>query len=343
MRKNSRAGSNIVFRAFIILIIGTMAMVTAYLAITNFGHGLGKVFGQEEIENAGQTLTNYEESKAIYINDQKYLPDPDVYTFLLGGVDKFGTVTESDSYVNDEQIDFLAVIAYDKNKNTCKILIINRDTMMDVPVLGLGGKSAGTAHEQIALSHTYGSGLKDSAENTVNAVESLLGGITVDNYAIMKMDAIPVLNDMVGGVQVALTEDLTVINPGFVPETTVTLTGDLALQFIRRRMDVSDGTNLSRIRRQEQYINGFYNNLRLRVAENGNFLVKAFGAVEAYLTTDCDYVQMNEFQNYIKTYPEATIITMAGEARQGPEFIEFYPDQANLTQLTVDLFYKKVE
>jgi anionic cell wall polymer biosynthesis LytR-Cps2A-Psr (LCP) family protein len=352
MRKNSRAGSNFVFRAFIILIIGTIAVVTAYLAVTNFGHDLGKVFGQEEIENAGQTLTNYEESKAIYINDQKYLPDPDVYTFLLGGVDKFGTVTESDSYLNDEQIDFLALIAYDKIENTCKILIINRDTMMDVPVLGLGGKSAGTAHEQIALSHTYGSGLKDSAENTVNAVETLLGGITVDNYAIMKMDAIPVLNDMVGGVQVVITEDLSVIDPSFVPatpetwETPVTpvnLTGDLALQFIRRRMDVSDGTNLSRIRRQEQYINGFYNNLRLRVAENGNFLVKAFAAVEAYLTTDCDYVQMNEFQNYIKTYPEATIYTMAGEARQGSEFIEFYPDQGNLTQLTVDLFYKKVE
>jgi len=340
---NSRTSSNIVFRAFVILIISTIAIVTAYLAITNFGHKFGKVFGQEEIENAGQTLTDYEESKAIYINDQKYLPDPDVYTFLLGGVDKFGTVAESDSYVNNEQIDFLALIAYDKNKNTCKILIINRDTMLEVPVLGLGGKSAGTAFEQIALSHTYGSGLKDSAENTVNAVEKLLGGITVDNYAIMKMDAIPVLNDMVGGVQVALTEDLTAIDPSFLPETTVALNGDLALQFIRRRMDVSDGTNLSRIRRQEQYINGFYNNLRLRVAENGNFLVKAFAAVEDYLITDCDYVKLNEFQNYIKTYPEATIYTMVGEARQGPQFIEFYPDQGNLTQVTVDLFYKPAE
>ena len=340
------------FRTFVILIIGTVAVVTAYLAVTNFGHEFGQVFGQEKIENAGQTLTNYEESKAIYIGEQKYLPDPDVYTFLLGGVDKFGTVTESDSYINNEQIDFLALIAYDKNKNSCKILIINRDTMMEVPVLGLGGKSAGTAFEQIALSHTYGSGLKDSAENTVNAVEKLLGGITVDNYAIMKMDAIPILNDMVGGVQVVITEDLSVIDPSFVPanpeisetpETAVHLTGYLALQFIRRRMDVADGTNLSRIRRQEQYINGFYNNLRLRVAENGNFLVKAFGTVEDYLTTDCDYVKMNEFQNYIKTYPEAAIFTMAGEARQGPEFIEFYPDQGNLTQVTVDLFYKPAE
>lgn len=311
-------------------------IVTAYLAVTIFGQ-------EEEITNAGQTLTDYEESKAIYINDQKYLPDPDVYTFLLGGVDKFGTVAETDSYINNEQIDFLSLIAYDKNKNTCKILVINRDTMMDVPVLGLGGRSAGTSFEQIALSHTYGTGLKDSAENTVNAVEKLLGGITVDNYAIMKMDAIPILNDMVGGVTIAFTEDLTTIDPSFLAESTVTLNGDMALQFVRRRIDVSDGTNLSRIRRQEQYINGFYNNLRLRVSENSNFLVKAFGDVEDYLITDCDYVKLNEFQNYIKTYPEATLYSMAGEARPGVEFIEFYPDQANLTQLTLDLFYKKAE
>ncbi|WP_169314675.1 LCP family protein [Acetobacterium woodii] len=323
--------------------LAMIVIVTAYLAVTIFGQQLKQVFGQEEIANAGQTVTNYEESKAIYINGQKYLPDPDVYTFLLGGVDKFGTVAESDSYLNNEQIDFISVIAYDKNKNTCKILIINRDTMMEVPVLGLGGKSAGTAFEQIALSHTYGSGLKDSAENTVDAVEKLLGGITVGNYAIMKMDAIPVLNDMVGGVSLTLTENLPQMDPSFIAGSTVTLKGDLALQFIRRRIDVSDGTNLARIRRQEQYINGFYNNLRLKVSENGNFLVKAFGSVEDYLTTDCDYVQMNEFQNYIKTYPEATIYTMAGEARKGAEFIEFYPDQTNLTQLTVDLFYKQAE
>jgi LCP family protein required for cell wall assembly len=333
---NSKTGSSIVIRVAIMIVLGTITMVAAYLAITFLGQ-------EEEISAAGQTLTNYEESKAIYINNQKYLPDPDVYTFLLGGVDKFGTVAESDSYINNEQIDFMALIAYDKKKNTCKILIINRDTMMDVPVLGLGGRSAGTAYEQIALSHTYGSGLKDSAENTVNAVENLLGGITVDNYAIMKMDAIPVLNDMVGGVTVTMTEDLPQIDPTFLAGSTVNLKGDLALQFVRRRIDVSDGTNLARIQRQAQYINGFYNNLRLKVSESNTFLAKAFGDVEAYMTTDCDYVRLNEFQNYIKSYPEAAVYTMPGEARLGEKYMEFYPDQTSLTQLTVDLFYKKVD
>ena len=88
MRKKSSANNNIIFRVFVVFILSTILGVTAYLAVTTFGK-------EEEIENAGQTLTDYEESKAIYLNDLKYLPNPDVYTFFLGGVDKFGVDRKS--------------------------------------------------------------------------------------------------------------------------------------------------------------------------------------------------------------------------------------------------------
>ncbi|WKY43085.1 LCP family protein [Eubacteriaceae bacterium ES2] len=337
MRMNNRISRNIIFQAIIILIFSAILVVSAYLLISYLGH-------EDEIAYAGQTLTDYNEMKAITIDGVKYLPDPDVYTVLLGGVDKFGDVVESGSYKNDEQIDFISLIAYDTEANTCKILMINRDTMTDVPVLGLGGRSAGTSYEQIALSHTYGTGTKDSAENTVNAVENLLGGITIDNYAIMKMDAIPILNDLVGGVTVTMPEDLTQIDPSFTAGSQVTLKGDLSLQFVRRRIDVSDGTNLARINRQQQYINGFYNNLRASVSQSSNFLATAFGEIDDYLVTNCDYIQIEEFENYIKSYPEATVYSLSGEAIQGDNlYIEFYPDEEQLQKLTVDLFYEKAE
>ncbi|WKY46453.1 LCP family protein [Eubacteriaceae bacterium ES3] len=337
MRIRHSISSNIIFRIIIILVLSAVILVTAYLGISYLGH-------EEEIAYAGQTLTDYDELKAITIDGVKYLPDPDVYTVLLGGVDKFGDAVESGSYKNDEQIDFISLIAYNTEENTCKILVVNRDTMTDVPVLGLGGRSAGTLYEQIALSHTYGTGLKDSAENTVNAVESLLGGITIDNYAIMKMDAIPILNDMVGGVTVTLTDDMTVIDPTFTEDTTVTLMGDQALKFVRQRWYVSDNSNLARIGRQELYINGFYHNLKASSTGNNSFLANAFGAIDDYLVTNCDYVKIGEFQNYIQSYPEAQVYSLSGETKQGSDdYIEFYPDKASLNQLTVDLFYEVAE
>lgn len=336
MRRKSKAKTKTVFQLFVLLILTIILSVTAYLALSVLGQ-------KEEIIDAGKTLTNYQETKAIYVNEVKYLPDPDVYTFFIGGLDHFGTVDESDAYRNDEQIDLLALIVYHKSENTCKILMIDRNTMMDVPILGLDDQNGGSTFEQIALAHTYGSGLKDSAENTTLAVGKLLSDISVDNYAMIKMDVIPILNDMVGGVSLDIDEDLTAISENYYNSATVTLSGDLALEFISSRSDVDEASKMGRIQRQEQYVNAFYNRLRERIIEDGNFLVRAFGQLEDSITTDCDYVKLNQFQNYIKTYPEATLYSMAGESRLGPEYIEFYPDEGNLMQLTVDLFYKQVQ
>lgn len=319
------------------IILAVFFAVTALLAVAYF-------FSQwkakdSNIANAGTTITNYEESRAIYIGDTRYLPDPDIFTFLLVGVDKLGAVEESNSYNNNEQADFIALIAYDKNKNTCKILHINRDTMADVPVLGIAGKKAGTAFEQIALAHTYGDGTKVSARNTVSAIETLLGGITINNYAVMKMDAVKIINDEVGGVPVEITEDLTAIDPSFVKGATVNLLGDTALQYIRRRTDVSDGTNLSRMTRQQAYILSFYNQLKSKLGSNNRFISDTFFEANDYIVTDCDFARLNELQEYISNFPDATIYEIPGDAKMGDEYVEYYVDEDKLKQLCVDLFY----
>lgn len=45
------------------------------------------------------------------------------------------------------------------------------------------------------------------AENTVDAVSTLLKGQKVDGYAMINMSAIQVVNDMVGGVTVTIEGD----------------------------------------------------------------------------------------------------------------------------------------
>ena len=45
------------------------------------------------------------------------------------------------------------------------------------------------------------------AENTVDAVSTLLGGHKIDGFAMVNMSAIEVVNDMVGGVTVTIEDD----------------------------------------------------------------------------------------------------------------------------------------
>ena len=64
----------------------------------------------------------------------------------------------------------------------------------------------------IAIQHGYGDGAEISDEATVNAVSNLLYSTPVYRYAAMNMSAIETINDAVGGVQVEILEDMTIIS-----------------------------------------------------------------------------------------------------------------------------------
>lgn len=317
----------------------TLSVVAVAVAVTSVLY----FTKDDKIEQAGETVTDFDETRAIYLNDKRYLPDKDIVTFMIAGLDKTGPVKEIGSIKNDTRADFLAVVAYDTNKNTCKILHINRDTMTDVPVIGSAGQNEGTKFQQLALSYTYGDGLKQSAGNTVKAVEKLLGGIDIKNYVAVQMDASKMLNDKIGGVPVEITEDLTSISPEMRPGKTVTLKGDMAVEYLKRMLDVADGTNASRMKRQQGYILSFYNKLKTVIANDKQFIKSSFADVADYIVTDCDFARVSELQAYVEAFPEATIHEIQGEMKTVDGQIEFHPDKEKLKELCVELFYKEAE
>ena len=147
--------------------------------------------------------------------------------------------------------------------------------MTDVPVLGIGGRPAGSVYGQLALAHTFGTGLEDSCDNTVKAVSDLLLGAPIDHYMALNMDAIPIANDAVGGVTVKVTDDFSAIDPS-LPMGEVTLRGEQATTFIRTRKGLGDQLNLSRMQRQKVYMEGFLEALRAKRAGSDSFLLKMY-------------------------------------------------------------------
>ena len=126
---------------------------------------------------------------------------------MVAGIDEYGPVVSSESYNNSGEADMVSLLIFDETNETIHMLSLNRDTMLEIPVLGIGGKQAGTIHGQLALAHTYGSGLEDSAKNLRDTVSDFLYGLNINYYVTMNMDAISVLNDAVGGVRVTVADD----------------------------------------------------------------------------------------------------------------------------------------
>ena len=115
------------------------------------------------------------------------------------------------------------LLVFDENARECTVLYLYRATMLNMDVLGVRGEYAGTAYGQLALAHTYGTGLEDSCQNVKNTLMKYIHGLTIDYYVAMNMDAIPVLNDAVGGVTVTVVDDFSKVNP------TITM-GELTLR-----------------------------------------------------------------------------------------------------------------
>ena len=263
----------------------------------------------------------------------------DVDTFLIMGVDQFSDAAPSNSYNNDRCADFLLLLVIDHATKQCSAIQINRDTMAEISVLGIGGKKVGTVTQQITLAHTYGTGEQDSCRNTARAVSGLLGGLEIDHYVCLTMDAVAVLNDLVGGVTLTVEEDLTPIHPSFVKGQTITLNSDQALLYVRHRSELEDSSNASRMKRQAQYMQALYPAVLDYISENEEFLTDVVSDLADYTTSDCSVNELEKTLDILTSYERGLVYSLDGDYSVG-EYVEFYPDEDYLKQLVVELFCK---
>jgi LCP family protein required for cell wall assembly len=285
--------------------------------------------GQEEMPVATKTITR---------NGIDYFPRQDITVLLVMGIDEEGPVKDSGSYRNNGEADMVALLILDQSDETYTVLSLNRDMMLQMPALGIGGKAAGTFYGQLALSHTYGSGLADSAENTRKTVSDLLYGIVIDHYVAMNMDAIGILNDAVGGVKVTVTDDFSQVDSSLTMGE-VTLNRQQALHFVRTRKDVGNQLNLSRMERHKEYLLGLTAALGEKLHTSESFTVEIYEEMSPYMVTDCSVNAISGLLQRCADYTLKGIVSVEGENKLGEEFYEFYADAEKLDALILQLFY----
>lgn len=271
-----------------------------------------------------------------------YAPKQDQETMLLIGMDKMDPLEASESYNNNAQSDFLLLAIFDNTKETTTLLHINRDTMAQIPVLGVTGQPAGSITGQLALAHTYGSGLQDSCVNTVNAVSDFLYGIKIDHYVAMTMGAVPYINDLVGGVPVTVLDDFSGIDDSLVEGETITLKGEQALHYVRIRSGLEDSSNLNRMKRQQQYLESMAKQIG-KLDENFSVSPQQISTISKYIISDCSIDTLSRMAEQFVDYPLQEMQDIQGEAIVGEEYMEFYADEAALQEQILDLFYEVKE
>lgn len=278
--------------------------------------------------------------ESVRYNGREYVLRDGIETLLILGLDKTER-GDPDSYNNDSAADFILLLVIDNENASVSAIRVNRDTMADINVLGVAGETIGTVRRQIALAHTYGNGRELSCRNTADAVSGLLMNAEIRHYLSVTMEAVPVYNDLVGGVEVVVEDDFSAVDDTLVQGETVLLNGEQALTFIRARSELPDATNRNRMERQKQYLEGLYAQTKSRLRENADFAVEAAVKIAGYMISDYSGERLEHLLKKISGYELSELIDIGGEYREGEKYMEFIPDGDSVEEIVIRCFYRE--
>jgi len=240
------------------------------------------------------------------------------------------------------QADFLQLVSIDKVGRTVSVIHIDRDTLTPIRIYGPFGDYAGERTTQICLSYAYGDTQQHSCENAVWAVSRLLGGIPIRGYMVMDAGGIAAVNDALGGVRVTLQDDFTHLDPEMAKGRTLTLRGRQAEYYVRGRIGVGAGTNLSRMARQKTFAEGANERLLEGMARDMNYIGDVLERTAAHIATDLPRGWLINTAYASRAYARTGIHGISGIHGIGEDgFVTFTPDPDSLGELLTSFFFEE--
>ena len=305
--------------------------------------GSGQAADSEYYPDTEETVEKWQEGVVSY-NGKHYVYNPNINVYLFLGIDKDGPVEPAKDYISGGQSDAIFLLVTNSDTKELSIVSIHRNTMTQIEVFNRAGTSLGMRQLQLCLQHGYGDGRKYSCILASKAVSRLMYNLPMNGYMAINMGGIPLMNDAIGGVTVEVLEDLSYPSEGvdLVKGEVVTLSGREAYYYLRGRdLETFDSASM-RLRRQEQYIAGFFSKLHESVGTNSTAMIDIYSSIKSYLETDMDVSEiLKEIAGY--EYKPENLYTVPGKAQMGEQFEEFIVDQDALYEMILEVFYKEVQ
>ncbi len=311
------------------------------------GAGSGKpALEMEAVDRTGpEDGTEWEEGWIRY-NGEIYEYNEDMLTILLLGIDKMEKVSPSTDGVSGGQSDAIFLLAADTDKKTISLIGVNRDTIVDVLMPGIGKNGENLVYpSQIAVQHGFGDGMEGSCELTEKAVSRLFYDLPIHGYASFNMGGIAALNDALGGVDVEVLEDLTKKNKKWEKGAQVHLEGEDAFWYVKWRDTSVFESARGRLARQKQYLGAFADKAVSATKKDITLPVTLYRELKDYIVTDISIDEMAFLAGELSGYEfdGEAIYTLEGETVSDGKHEQFYPDMDALKDLMIRVYYRPVD
>ena len=322
------------------LIITVCAFAGAVFAVTKM---ISKPKDDTETTTYSKQNNN---ASTLYFDGKNYKIKDNMEVILIMGIDDREDIGSSQFAIHNSQADVLYVYAVDHKNKTYQAIQLNRETMTGIQTYNADGTKDTIAEAQICLAHSYGKTEQGRCLNTVDAVSGLLFNMRVDHYISLRMDAISILNDQVGGVTVTVPAGLEAADPAFKEGAKVKLQGNQAELFVRSRMSLENDTNEFRMERQQIFMKAWMEQANAKMDSDSGFALGLVLSLSDYMTSDMPANALSDLANQLKEYENLGTVKTIGETLLESEakisaFREYYVDSDDLERKVIELFYEE--
>ena len=277
-----------------------VAIVSAFLLVAT-ALGGGVMFA---INSLGKNIKILDTSDLNYKNRPSAIEETDespINILVMGSDSREGDGNTGYGQAEGERSDTTLLVHIYRGRESALIVSIPRDSLVTIPdCIDQSGVVQPSTTQKFNAAFSIG-----GPDCTVKTVESLTN-LRIDKFVVFDFSAFKKVVDAIGGVNICLVNPISdpiVAGHGGsglnLPAGDVTLNGDQALQFVRARKNLGDGSDVSRITRQQAFMGAIIRDMSDKgILSNPGMIFQILQALTESLATNQEWASVNTLQAF---------------------------------------------
>lgn len=279
----------------------------------------------------------------------------DMLNFLLLGIDQSGSLSTETKLTdwNAGQADTIFLVSLNQADKKISVIGIPRNSMVNVEIYNSGLEREGTIYNQICLQYGYAGGGELGLQKMKERVSELMCGLPIHGTCAVSFNAISLITDRLGGIEVVVPDDMTEYSKAYVRGSTQLLTGRNVVNYLRYRQYDTLGSPTTRLERQKDFMRVAMGRVMQEVKANPVFVKDIYGSLKAYMNTDitvdeavyiaskaldCTLAEQSFYQ--LSGVDKAEYFVRENGAQDF--YDDYYIDEDALQKIMIEVFYQEV-
>lgn len=305
-------------------------------------------------ENKVQETLLWQDNWVTY-GDDVYEYNQDCLNFIVMGIDRSGEL-EKETKLSDwsaGQADAIFLLSLDNRNKKVSVIGIPRNSMIHVDIYNEQEECIDTIYNQICLQYGYAGGGELGLQKMKDGVSELMFNLPIHGACAVSYDAIGVVADRLGGIEVTISEDMTSLQKSYAVGSEVLLTGKNIIPYLRYRDNAKLGSPTTRLTRQKDFLKIAMAKAIQEIKEKPAIVSEIYQAIIPYMNTDITldkavYLAAEALEYSIT---DSSFYQLTGtdkqvdfeNAKKAEDFYDdYYLDEENLKDTVIKVFYQKV-